>query len=124
MDGITYALWAGLFICLGPAHFVELPRLLLTMAANLVLNLSQPLKSSEGREYSYQSPRKPPDAGSGENSKFGSLTRRESSSNDRRRIPSEKESPQKSKADPMDSLVQNIDPSRYMLLCLSTCDSL
>lgn len=91
-------------------------------ASNLVLNLSHPLKSREGRAV-YQSPKQPPNTGVEGRSKQGqgSLTRRDmaiSSStgavNNRtqRRTAGEKEKETRSK-DPRESLIQDIDPSRY-----------
>lgn len=89
------------------------------MAANLVLNLSQPAKSREGREhasaYLSHSPRQPPNTGAETRSK---LTRRESTgggmNKTQRRVASEKEKDIQSKAKPKprELLLQDIDPSR------------
>lgn len=99
------------------------------MAANLVLNLSQP-KSREGREHVYHVPKQPPNTGAGVEgrTKQGFLTRRDMSGSTgatgtgvgtrtQKRVASghgrDKEASNKDPTIPRDSLILDIDPSRY-----------
>ena len=86
------------------------------MAANLVLNLSsQAPKSREERDHAsaYQSLRKPPPTGTEGRSKQsqGSLTRRDMHGAKRQK---EKNTGIQVKLEPRESLIQDIDPSRYI----------
>lgn len=90
------------------------------MAANLVLNLSQPVKSREHVPL-YQTLKQPPNTGAGlaeGRSKQGFLTKRDmvgtatgAGNKTQRRAASERDS--KDFTIPRDSLIQDIDPSRF-----------
>ncbi len=87
------------------------------MATNLVINLPHSKAPKEGKEHpaSFQPRRASPSAGSVSSSKKqGSLTRREIENNgSNRKRNYVMESQRKSKSDVLESLTQNIDPSRY-----------
>jgi hypothetical protein len=87
-----------------------------------MLNLSQPVKSREGRGKftAYQSPKHPPSTGANEGgTKRGSLTRRDVSApagamnKPPRRTAGEKEKVFRTK-DHAETLIPDIDPSRYV----------
>ena len=77
------------------------------MAANLVLNVAAP-KPRDSREQSpiYLAARQPPSTVTGAEGSSNKLTRRDGAMNRR-------EAGGKTKPNPKDTLVQDIDPSRY-----------